>query len=140
MRTRHLGFFIAVCVTAGCATSNKAGTVAVLPTGEWYAVSVDGRPAIPADTAQRPSIQFFSDSNHVAGSTGCNRFAGPYTASGSSLTFGSLAVTRMACADSAVNAQELAFTAALGAITSFAMSADTLTLLAAGSPRLRFVH
>ena len=110
------------------------------PTGEWYALTIDGRPAVPADTARRPSIQFFSDSNRISGSTGCNRYTGPYTLNRSSLTVGTLAVTRMACLDTAISNQETAFTAALAATTSFAISADTLSLFAAGAPRLRFVR
>jgi heat shock protein HslJ len=62
------------------------------------------------------------------------------TVSGSSVAFGVLAMTRMACVDSAIDSQEAAFTAALGQITSFAILADTLTLLAASTPRLRFVR
>ena len=111
-----------------------------MPTGEWYALTIDGRPAIPADSTRRPSIQFFVDSNRVAGSTGCNRYTGPYTVNGSSLTFGALAVTRMACLDTAISNQESVFTAALGATTSYAVSADTLTLSADTLARLRFVR
>jgi len=125
-------------MATGCTPRQKADAAAS-PTGQWYALTIDGRPATPADTARRPSIQFL-DSNRVAGSTGCNRFAGPYTMSGSSLTFGALAVTRMACMDTAISNQEAAFTAALNATTNFSMSADTLTLLAASTARLRFVR
>lgn len=140
MRSRHWATLTTAFVAAVCTTSHNPPNVGSLGPGEWHAIVVNGRPAIPADVSKRPSIQFAADSNHASGSTGCNRFAGPYTVSGSSLTFGALAVTRMACIDSAVNVQETAFTDALGAIGRFAIAGDTLTLYSGDSARLRFVR
>lgn len=140
MRSRHLVILMTSLLTAACPTSHNPPNVGSLAPGEWHAISVDGRPAIPADMTKRPSMQFVADSNHVSGSTGCNRFAGPFTASGSSITFGALAVTRMACMDSAINAQEIAFTGALNDVRRFTITADTLTLFSGDTPRLRFVR
>jgi uncharacterized membrane protein len=39
----------------------------------------------------------FGKDGQVSGRSGCNRFTGPYTLSGEGLSFGNLAVTRMAC-------------------------------------------
>jgi heat shock protein HslJ len=46
----------------------------------------------------------------------------------------------MACLDSAANDQEVRFTTALNASTSFGLSGDTLTLYVANAPRVRFVR
>jgi heat shock protein HslJ len=128
-------------VAAGCTNQRTAEAAASLIGRKWYVVNVDGRPAIPADTARRPWIQFLRDSNRVTGSTGCNRFAGPYAASGSSLAFGTMAMTRMACLDTAMEHQEAAFAVVLGeATTNFAISGDTLTLITASVHRTRLVR
>ena len=46
-----------------------------------------------------PSAQF-ADGN-VAGSTGCNRYGGPYTADGDAIEFGQISSTQRACPDAA---------------------------------------
>lgn len=72
--------------------------------------------------------------------TACNRFTGPYTVSGSLLTFGTMAMTRMACLDSALDHQETAFAAALGTSTRYAIVADTLRLFSGSAMRLQFAR
>jgi heat shock protein HslJ len=139
MRSRILGITIMTLV-ANCATDHKGGTFGSPVAGEWHARTIDGRPTINAGSVPSPRILFRVDSGRVTGSTGCNYFAGPYSISGASLTFGALAMTRILCEENAGRAQEAAFTAALNETTSFAISADTLTLFAGSAPRLRFTR
>jgi heat shock protein HslJ/quercetin dioxygenase-like cupin family protein len=62
----------------------------------WAAVELAGV-AVPGEPAARqPTIEFVAN-GRVAGRDGCNRFSGPYTRAGERLTFGELALTRMAC-------------------------------------------
>jgi heat shock protein HslJ/quercetin dioxygenase-like cupin family protein len=62
----------------------------------WVAVDLAGL-AVPAEPAARqPTIEFVAN-RRVAGRDGCNRFSGPYMRDGERLTFGELALTRMAC-------------------------------------------
>jgi heat shock protein HslJ len=131
---------IAMGVLSGCATAQHSGHDAALSSGEWRAIEISGQPVVSSDGARRPSLTFQPDSGRVTGSGGCNRLAGPFTQSGSSLTFGALAMTRMACVDAALNAQETAFAAALHDTDRYAIAGDTLTLLLGTERRVRLVR
>jgi len=63
----------------------------------------------------------------VSGDSGCNRYVGGYTISGSSITFGPLAGTLMACPDPQMKA-EAAYLAKLQSATKFKATLNTLTL------------
>jgi len=65
----------------------------------WKATELGGKP-VPALTANREAHLMFHG-GRVSGSDGCNRIAGSYDLKGDRLTFGQLAGTQMACADSA---------------------------------------
>jgi len=69
----------------------------------------------------------FGDDGRVSGDTGCNLFSGPYTLSGSSISFGPLATTRRACLSDEANQQEQQFLAALHATTTYELVGDRLT-------------
>ena len=65
----------------------------------------------------------FTDTE-AGGFAGCNRFFGSYTSDGaSSLTFGPLATTMIAC-DDATNAFEQSYLAALATVATYAIGAD----------------
>jgi heat shock protein HslJ len=69
-------------------------------------------------------------SRRASGSTGCNRFTGPYHATRSTIRIGRLATTQKACADP-VMGQERSFLEALSRARSFAVTGRKLTLKAA---------
>lgn len=72
----------------------------------------------------------FAD-GRIAGSDGCNRYSGPYSAQGGRIEVSSqLAATQMACAP-AVMEQARAYLAALGAARSYRIDGGRLELLAA---------
>jgi len=74
----------------------------------------------------------------VAGSTGCNRYHATYGADGARLAVEAVAMTMMAC-EPARTAVERAFTAALAAVTTYAIDRDALALAdAAGEVLLHF--
>jgi putative lipoprotein len=139
LASRRIYFAIALGLMGACAT-NRSGNEAALSTGRWHAIEIDGRPAVTSGATQRPWLSFQVDSSRVTGFGGCNRLGGPYKQDGSSLTFGALMMTRMACADPTVNAQESAFAAALHDTDHFEISADTLSLLRASTRRARLVR
>lgn len=122
---------------AGCFHHSR---VAPLEIGYWRALQIDGRIVIPRDMTRRPWLHFSLDSSRVTGSGGCNRLSGPFTIDGTSLTFGALIMTRMACVDTALDSQENAFVAALNATDHYTISGDTLTLYSAGQATVRFGH
>ena len=83
-----------------------------------------------------PSATF--EGGRVAGSTGCNRFTGPYTLDGESLALGPLAQTMMACLPPR-DAVERAYVAALERVARWRADDGELALLDAnGDELLRF--
>jgi len=80
------------------------------------------------------TIQFAADGK-VSGSSGCNTFTGSYQTSGTMLTLGPLATTRMAC-EQAIMDQEQAYLAALAATKSYGIVGNMLTLSDAGGVRM----
>jgi heat shock protein HslJ len=83
-----------------------------------------------------PSATF--ESGTVAGSTGCNRYTGPYVLDGPTLELGSLAVTLMACLPPR-DAVERDYLAALGRVGAWRVEDGELGLLdGSGGELLRF--
>jgi heat shock protein HslJ len=77
------------------------------------------RPEAPLD---------FSDTDALSGSTGCNQFAGTYTADDSALTITLGPVTQRACESTILQAQETAVLALLPKVASYSIDSDTLTM------------
>jgi heat shock protein HslJ len=66
----------------------------------WVLTEIEHMPPPPGLGAGEASIRF-AQQGRVSGSTGCNRFNGPYTLAGRSVHFGTTMTTRMACPMSA---------------------------------------
>ncbi len=122
-------------VAAGCGTDDA---------GDAGAASFEGRPWVlasgipfPQDVAiVRPSATF--EGGTVSGSTGCNRYTGPYTVDGDSLELGQIASTMMACPPPA-DAIERAYVAALGKVAEWRSDGDDLVLVDSdGADLLRY--
>jgi len=129
------GVFVCVCTSARGGT--EAGT---LERADWRLVELNGHPAAGADLARRPWVRLDTDSGRVVGSAGCNRLSGTFVRTGSSLKFGPLLTTKMACAEEALNRQEQEFLSALQSADKYETVADTLTLLRVSSRIARFVR
>lgn len=103
-----------------------------LPTGElvetaWTLVEVDGA-AVDTDTTNRTPTLTLDADGRASGNAGCNQFGGEYELTGSSLRFGALAMTRMACPGRMEI--ETAYAAALDATREWRVRGDMLELLA----------
>ncbi len=99
-----------------------------LPGTRWQLVSYgapDDRISVIKDST---IVLEFGEDGRAGGSSGCNRYGGSYILQGATITFGELFSTRMACADSAVMAQEQAYLAALRAATGYTYTGDWLTI------------
>jgi heat shock protein HslJ len=88
MRAARASAILAVvCVMSGCgdsgSTSTGASDTAALRAVPWVLVG------------STPSIEF--GATQAQGSTGCNRFHGPYSVDGDAMKLGPLATTQMAC-------------------------------------------
>ena len=126
---RSLALLALGAVLAACAITGREATTD-LPGTSWVLVELDG--AEPVGDAA-PSIAFAEDGT-VSGSTGCNTFTGSVTIDGTSLEFGPLATTRMACADASANEQEQAFLLAMEEVTSYTIDEDGRLVLEGESP------
>lgn len=61
--------------------------------GEWVVTGFGG----PILIVDRPPTMTFDPDGKVAGFSGCNRFSGSFSQTGTELTFGNAAMTQMAC-------------------------------------------
>jgi heat shock protein HslJ len=108
-------------VFSACAPAG--GSSAALPGTKWELTSLSG-----ATPASGTSVTlFFGNDDKAGGDAGCNNYSGTYKVSGSSLTFGPMVSTMMACQPPIMD-QEQAFLKALGATKSYEATADQLTL------------
>ena len=63
-------------------------------------MSVGGKPVTVADRQREPHLVLHSQEARVVGYGGCNRMTSTYKSDGDRLSFGPIASTRMACAES----------------------------------------
>ena len=75
------------------------------------------------------------DDGRLTGSTGCNRYTGPYSVEGETLQLGAVASTRMACVPPA-DAVEREFLAALEQVARWRSDLDGLVLMDDGDAEL----
>ena len=97
---------------------------ATLTGQEWSLASIGGAP-IPGSGITAA----FGEDGTVTGSGGCNRYTGPYTADGETLSVGPLASTRMSCG-AVADDLERTYLGALELATGFAISGTRLVDLA----------
>jgi heat shock protein HslJ len=66
---------------------------------QWYLTEVNGSPVSPMAGDKKPHMLLDPEEKQATGFAGCNNFFGRYEIDGSSLTFGPMSATRMACPD-----------------------------------------
>jgi heat shock protein HslJ len=99
----------------------------------WQANSYNnGRGGVQSLLAGTQITAVFADDGQVSGSSGCNRYFGPYQSSGQTLQIGPLASSRMLCDPPAVMDQEQAYLAALQRATQYQLENGRLLLRDAG--------
>lgn len=103
----------------------------------WILKELDG--AAPAEGGRdQANLEFLADGS-IAGTTGCNRYFGPFSVDGETITTGQLGSTMMACAEPLM-AQEQTFLAILGSAASYTLADDTLTITAADGRTIAFTR
>lgn len=117
----------AVCVAPEGSSDAHAATASPLTRNAWVMATLAGKAPLRGTDVTAA----FTPAGRVSGSTGCNRYTGTYTSSGSTLRISGVATTQMACSR-AITLQERAFLKALSATRSFAVRRGTLTLRTAG--------
>ncbi len=133
-----LGFLIAACSSSGGSPSASGGTVAslapiALSGTVWQLVDLDG--ANPANTSAQLTLEFRADGT-IGGSAGCNTYGGSYTVDGTSITFGQLLSTKMAC-EQLLMTMESTYLAGLQGATAYGADGDG-NLVLTGSATLTF--
>ncbi len=119
--------------TAELVFGDGSATDATLTGQEWSLVSLGGAP-MAADSGITAT---FGEDGTVTGSGGCNRYTGPYTTDGESLTVGPLASTRMSCGQVADDL-ERTYLGALETAFGFAISGTDLVISTASDLTLEF--
>ena len=139
-----LGLAFCILAASGCPSDKKppaaqpsmAAANSLVGT-EWVLKDLGGTPALSGVQATLA----FPETGRVSGAASCNRFTGTVEIVGSSLKFGPLAATRMACADEAVNNQEAKYLRMLGDAERYESTETSLTLLLPGVEKpLRFAR
>ncbi len=121
---------LAIAPAALQAAPEPPGAPPGLENSAWRLDALEGRPALKGT-----SVTLRFEPGSVAGSDGCNRYAGPVTIKGSSLTVSPrLVSTQMACPPEVMRQADSVRAALIGA-RSFRISDGRLLLLsAAGTP------
>jgi putative lipoprotein len=138
---RVLAMLSSAAVLSACQSSPDGAGRAVSPVGSWALDEIDGveaAEAVPA-TAQPVTLTVGED-GQISGSSGVNRYAGridPASWAGGSLSFGPLAVTRMAGPPEAMEF-ESRFLTRLGEVESYRLEGGELELHGAGGKVLEF--
>jgi heat shock protein HslJ len=123
-----------VLATAGCASVDPGVAMPPLRGTLWVLVPANVPEMSPLP--RPPALQLAAASDQLGGFTGCNRLLGRYRLDGSTLAFGDLGSTRMACAVGAADEQR--FLETLPRVQRWQMQGRELQLLdAAGTPLLR---
>jgi heat shock protein HslJ len=105
------------------ACASPAGNAPALPGTKWELVTLNGAAPVKGTSV----TLFFGEDSKAGGNASCNTYGGSYTIIGSSLTFGPMMSTMMAC-EPAIMDQEQAYLKALGDTKSFEATSDKLTL------------
>jgi heat shock protein HslJ len=120
-------FLVGCCRVPASPAGAIGGQSAVLEQTTWQLLTLPGQP--PARLAALPrALTIRLESGRVSGFSGCNMFSGQYTLEKNRITFGALAGTMMACADTGRNELERAFKAALTDAVTYVIEGNRLTL------------
>lgn len=125
MTNRFLPLLLLLVGFFSCATANKAHQALG---GNWQLTHFPAGGKQFAETAaeRQPEISFNMAEKRVSGSTGCNRFFGPYSLTKNRLSVGSnLGLTKMGCPEY----DEQVFLNALHRVNNFTVNGNQLQLL-----------
>ena len=112
---------ISVAPSATASATGLAGS-------SWRLESLAGAPAV---SGVEVTLEFL-EGDRVSGNASCNRFSGTVKVSGSSIAFGPLAATRMACLSETASTQETAYLKALNDAERFVLEGASLQIFSKG--------
>lgn len=119
MKPVHMRIAASICLGVGLAACVAAPPVDQAQNrlaGSWQVVSLGGT-ALP----ETSDVTLDFAAQAVSGNSGCNRYSGAFSGAGNAITFGPIALTRMACPPAKMDI-ETGFTRALAAITRYELA------------------
>lgn len=134
MRRSIIGLALVTVALVAAACSSNSGAGGTIDGTSWR-LTVQDVQGTETPVPQGVVVTAVFADGKVTGSAGCNTYNATFTASGSNLTFGTVATTAMAC-DPAVNAFEQEYLANLAAAASYTATADALTVYESGGKQL----
>jgi heat shock protein HslJ len=133
-RVARAGIAALALILAGCAGKGEPTSEAVGPV--WGAVSIADKAVLDHALI---TLQLDGD-GRASGKGGCNGYGGSYTLEGSTLRFGPLAATKMAC-ETAVMDQEQVYFDLLAQVEHYAVGDDgALVLTTVDGKEIRFLR
>lgn len=118
---------VAGCNRAADTGQTEGGASTALAGTSWRLSSVAGEPATNSPADRTPPTLRFGTDGEATGSGGCNQYGTSYSRDASSLKFGPISATKMACP--AVMDLENAFFNALQSTRGYRVDDDRLMLL-----------
>ena len=101
---------------------------------------LDNLAGTPAATGVEATLEFV-EGDRVSGNASCNRFNGTVKITGTSISFGPLATTRMACTSGPANVQESTYLKALAEAERFVLEGASLQIFSKGQANpIRFTR
>lgn len=124
---------------ATSSSTTQQGDTSALVAQPWNLVSYTaGNGEAPPTVQGRDAVLRFAEDGSLSGTTGCNNFAGTYKVDGPDLTIQLGPMTRRACTDPALTAQEAALTTGLAQVTSYAVDGGSLVLKVGTAERFTY--
>ena len=121
--------------------ADTAGRIIMPPgsplTGTWRLVTLYDKP-VDSTALPKPASLRFSNGTKATGSGGCNQIGAMFSATDSTLSFGKIISTKMACTNGMET--ETTFLRALGETQSYRITGDTLELRAGYSTVARLLR
>ncbi|HEX2166108.1 MAG TPA: META domain-containing protein [Longimicrobiales bacterium] len=135
MRGRALaGLTVLVAISFACSQNGNMSAGDAIGT-TWALIEVGGAAVDTTQVNRAPTLTLHAD-GRASGNAGCNQFGGEYELTASTLRFGVLGMTRMACPGRME--VETAYAAALEATTEWRLRNGMLELLGNGRVLARF--
>jgi heat shock protein HslJ len=117
-------FFLATLLLNACSSRSKG-----LDATSWKLDSYQNQQEQQANVLPDSVITIDFQTENYSGLGGCNSYSGTYKTDGDNLTFGTAAPTRKVCTDPpGIMDQEKTYLDALGKVTNYKVSGDTLEM------------
>jgi heat shock protein HslJ len=116
---------------ASCADDGSGGTSGGGIEGVTWILDAASIGTLVDEAPESASVTLLIEAEQASGVAACNHYGGPVTIDGEAISFGTFAVTEMAC-EPGVMALEAAYLDALGQIDTFSVGADGSHLLLTG--------